>query len=76
MPLLVQNGAPGSAQGPLPRAAVHATMPAAELKAAPHRISDDDLGSVPERLRALLARLVDGRPEQIVLGNSTSYGCT
>ncbi len=38
-------------------------MRAAELKAAPHRISDDDLGSVPERLRALLARLVDGRPE-------------
>jgi cysteine desulfurase / selenocysteine lyase len=29
---------------------------------------------VPERLRGLLADLVGGSPEQIVLGNSTSYG--
>ena len=29
---------------------------------------------MPERLRGLLADLVGGAPEQVVLGNSTSYG--
>jgi len=61
-------------QGPLPRAAVAESARAAALKAAPHRLADDDFTDVPERLRGLLAELVGGAPEQIVLGNSTSYG--
>jgi selenocysteine lyase/cysteine desulfurase len=61
-------------QGPLPRPAVEMAVRAAALKAAPHRIGDADFSEVPERLRALLARLVGSSPEQIVLGNSTSYG--
>lgn len=46
----------------------------AELKVAPHRIADDDFSDIPGRLRSLLARLVGGKPDHIVLGNSTSYG--
>jgi len=61
-------------QGPLPHAAVQASERATALKAAPHRIGDDDFTEVPERLRGLLAKLVGGAPEQIVLGNSTSHG--
>jgi cysteine desulfurase/selenocysteine lyase len=61
-------------QGPLPRPAVEMAVRAAALKAAPHRIGDADFSEVPERLRALLAQLAGGPPEQIVLGNSTSYG--
>jgi len=61
-------------QGPLPRTAVAESARAAALKAAPHRLADDDFTDVPERLRALLAELVGGAPEQIVLGNSTSHG--
>jgi selenocysteine lyase/cysteine desulfurase len=61
-------------QGPLPRSAVAATQHAAHLKAAPHLLRDEDFSEVPERLRGLLADLVGGSPEQIVLGNSTSYG--
>jgi selenocysteine lyase/cysteine desulfurase len=61
-------------QGPMPRPAVEATARAAALKAAPHRIGDDDFRAVPERLRSLLGRLVGSPAEQIVLGNSTSYG--
>lgn len=61
-------------QGPLPRPAVEASVQAAALKAAPHRIGDDDFRTVPERLRSLLGRLVGSPAEQIVLGNSTSYG--
>jgi selenocysteine lyase/cysteine desulfurase len=61
-------------QGPLPRPAVEMAVRAAALKAAPHRIGDDDFSAVPERLRGLLAQLVGSPPDQIVLGNSTSYG--
>lgn len=61
-------------QGPLPNAALAATRRAGELKANPHRLGDDDFWEVPERLRSGLARLVGASPEEIVLGNSTSYG--
>lgn len=61
-------------QGPLPISAVAAAVAAAELKAAPHRITDESFEEVPERLRALLAELVGATADQIVLGNSTSYG--
>jgi cysteine desulfurase/selenocysteine lyase len=61
-------------QGPLPRSALAETQRAAFLKAAPHRIPDRDFADVPERLRGLLARLMDADAEQIVLGNSTSHG--
>jgi cysteine desulfurase/selenocysteine lyase len=61
-------------QGPLPRAAVIAAERAAALKAAPHRIGDDDFREVPERLRGLLAQLVGSSTEEIVLGDSTSHG--
>ncbi len=63
-------------QGPLPRAAVIAAERAAALKAAPHRIGDDDFREVPERLRGLLAQLVGSSTEEIVLGDSTSHGRT
>jgi cysteine desulfurase/selenocysteine lyase len=61
-------------QGPMPRAAVEAAGTAAEMKAAPHRVLDSAFTDVPERLRSLLAQLVGGDPEQVVLGNSTSHG--
>ena len=61
-------------QGPLPRSAVEAASRAAEMKAAPHRIADEEFSSVPERLRDLLGQLLHAPVEQIALGNSTSYG--
>jgi cysteine desulfurase/selenocysteine lyase len=60
-------------RGPLPRAAVDACAVAAQLKAAPHRIAEETFTDVPERLRHLLADLVGGRPNEVVLGNSTSH---
>jgi selenocysteine lyase/cysteine desulfurase len=61
-------------QGPLPRCGVRAAERAAAQKAAPQRIADDDFRAVPERLRELLGQLVGAPPDQVVLGNSTSYG--
>jgi selenocysteine lyase/cysteine desulfurase len=61
-------------QGPLPRPAQLAALEALELKTAPARIPDSLFAEIPERLRRALARLVGGRPEEIALANSTSYG--
>jgi selenocysteine lyase/cysteine desulfurase len=61
-------------QGPLPRAAVEAAQNALRMKVAPHRIADDDFQDVPRRLRDLLGRLIGAPAEQVILGNSASYG--
>jgi selenocysteine lyase/cysteine desulfurase len=61
-------------QGPLPRRAVDACMQAAHMKAAPFRIADESFSAIPERLRALLAGLVGGKADEVVLANGTSHG--
>ena len=61
-------------QGPLPRVAVAATERALADKAAPHRIGDEAFTDVPRRLKDGLGRLVGVPADQVILGNSTSYG--
>jgi selenocysteine lyase/cysteine desulfurase len=61
-------------QGPLPRLAVEAAEEALAAKLAPHRISDEAFVDVPRRLRGLLGRLVGAPAEEIILGNSASWG--
>jgi cysteine desulfurase/selenocysteine lyase len=61
-------------QGPLPRVAVAAAERALADKAAPHRIGDEAFAEVPGRLKAALGRLVGVPADQVILGNSTSYG--
>ncbi|SCK29185.1 aminotransferase class V-fold PLP-dependent enzyme [Streptomyces sp. WMMB 322] len=61
-------------QGPMPEAAVRAAVGAAHEKATPYRIPDAAFTERPEELRALLADFVGGRPDEIVLGDSTSHG--
>jgi cysteine desulfurase/selenocysteine lyase len=61
-------------QGPLPRVAVAAAGRAVADKAAPHRIADEAFAEVPRRLKAALGRLVGVPADQVILGNSTSYG--
>ena len=61
-------------QGPLPRVAVAEAERALADKAAPHRIGDESFTEVPGRLKAALGRLVGVPADQVILGNSTSYG--
>lgn len=61
-------------QGPLPRVAAEAAREALSWKVDPTRLGDERFFEVPDRLRASLARLVDGAPVEVVLGNSTSHG--
>jgi cysteine desulfurase / selenocysteine lyase len=61
-------------QGPLPRVAVAAAERALADKAAPHRIRDEAFDEVPRRLKDALGRLAGVPADQVILGNSTSYG--
>ncbi len=61
-------------QGPLPRLAAEAAGEALAAKLAPHRISDEAFTGVPRRLRELLGALVGAPAEEIILGNSASWG--
>jgi cysteine desulfurase/selenocysteine lyase len=61
-------------QGPLPDEAVAVSHEWVSRKASPHELSDESFTEIPRRLRASIARLVGGKPEDIVLGNSTTYG--
>ena len=61
-------------QGPLPRAAVEALEAAVAMKRAPHGIDDADFLTVPRNLREALGRLIGAPPEEVILGNSASYG--
>jgi cysteine desulfurase / selenocysteine lyase len=61
-------------QGPLPRSAAEAAEQALAAKLAPHRISDEAFVDVPRRLRELLGRLIGAPAEEILLGNSASWG--
>jgi cysteine desulfurase/selenocysteine lyase len=61
-------------QGPLPKVAAEAARAALEQKARPHLLRDEDFFEVPRRLRAALGKLIGAAPEDIILGNSSSYG--
>ena len=61
-------------QGPLPLVAVAAAERALADKAAPHRIGDEAFTEVPRRLKEALGRLVGVPADQVILGNSTTYG--
>jgi cysteine desulfurase / selenocysteine lyase len=62
-------------QGPLPKVSVEELMEAVAWKVAPHHLAHSEkFKSVPERLRTALGNLVGVPGEEIILGNSTSYG--
>ena len=61
-------------QAPLPRVAAKALQAAAEWKKMPHRIPDDTYFGLPNRVRALYARLINAAPEEIALGAGATSG--
>ena len=58
----------------MPRVAIDAAKGALERKARPHLIRDEDFFEVPAQLRTALGRLTGAAPQDIILGNSTTYG--
>ena len=61
-------------QGPLPKAAIRMAQEAISWKVAPHLLTTDRFRDVPRRLRKALGRLIGVPPDQVILGNSASYG--
>lgn len=63
-----------AAQAPLPCVAAKALQKVLEWKKVPHRIPEEAYFGLPNRVRALLARLVNGKPEEIALTTGASGG--
>ena len=61
-------------QGPLPRVAAEAAREAIAWKVTPYEMTQERFDGVPARLKEVLARLVGATTDEIVLGNSASYG--
>jgi len=64
-----------SHQGPLPKPAVSALEKAVKWKISPQYLADSRVfDEVPRRLKNALGRLINAPSEDIILGNSASYG--
>lgn len=61
-------------QGPLPKVAVEKAQEALQQKIAPHRLPYSAFDEVPARLKRGLASVVGCEADDVILGNSTSYG--
>jgi cysteine desulfurase / selenocysteine lyase len=61
-------------QGPLPKVAIECARTALKQKARPYLLRDEDFFEVPRKLRSALSKLINAAPEDIILGNSTTYG--
>ncbi|MEW6367357.1 MAG: aminotransferase class V-fold PLP-dependent enzyme [Acidobacteriota bacterium] len=61
-------------QGPLPRIAAEEAYEAIAWKVAPYELTTERFNRVPARLKSALARLIGASADEIILGNSASYG--
>jgi cysteine desulfurase/selenocysteine lyase len=61
-------------QGPMPKVSVRAVQAALEWKKFPHRMPESAYFETPNRIRASLARLIGGNPQEIALTTGASSG--
>ena len=61
-------------QGPLPFVSERAALEAIEWKKHPYRLPDSAYFDIPDRIRERIARLIDGRPEEIAVTTGASSG--
>ncbi len=59
---------------PIPRVAVKALERAVEMKKLPYLQEDEHYFGLPDRVRALLARLIGGQPQEIAVTTGASTG--
>src|SRR6476620_10053818 len=59
---------------PVPKVAIKAMQTAVEWKKFPQRIPDAAFFEVPNRVRAAIAKLIGGKPEEIALTTGASTG--
>jgi selenocysteine lyase/cysteine desulfurase len=63
-----------AAQSPMPKVAHRAVQTAIEWKKNPHRMPDSAYFDVPNQIRASIAQLIGGRPEEVALTTGASTG--
>jgi selenocysteine lyase/cysteine desulfurase len=61
-------------QAPMPRVAIRAVQTALEAKKSPHHVPDSEFYDAPNRIRASIAKLIGGKPEDIALTSGASSG--
>jgi selenocysteine lyase/cysteine desulfurase len=63
-----------AAQGPLPRVSAQAMRKAIEWKEQPQKMTAEVYFGLPDRVRALLAKLVGGKPEEVAITTGATSG--
>src|SRR5712691_165829 len=61
-------------QSPMPKVSIRAVQAALEAKKYPHHKPDSTFFEVPNRIRASLAKLIGGKPEEIAVTSGASAG--
>ncbi len=61
-------------QGPLPRASAQALRKALEWKEQPHKMPSDVYFGLPDRVRALVARLIGAKPDEVAITTGATTG--
>ena len=61
-------------QGVFPNATVARIQESCELKRHPERLTENDYFDLPERVRAIFARLIGAQPEEVALTTSATQG--
>jgi cysteine desulfurase/selenocysteine lyase len=61
-------------QAPMPRVAIRAVQMALDAKKSPHHVPDSEFYDAPNRIRASIAKLIGGKPEEIALTSGASSG--
>jgi selenocysteine lyase/cysteine desulfurase len=63
-----------SGQSPMPKVSIRAAQAALEAKKNPHHYPDSKFFDIPNRLRASIAKLIGGKPEEVALTTGASAG--
>lgn len=63
-----------ASEGPLPHAAVQALQEATEWKLKPYQLTHKRFAQVPQQLKAVIGKFINVNPEDVILGNSATYG--
>src|SRR5713226_7095501 len=61
-------------QSPMPKISIRAVQAALEAKKYPHHKPDSTFFEVPSRIRASIAKLIGGKPEEVALTSGASAG--
>jgi selenocysteine lyase/cysteine desulfurase len=61
-------------QSPIPKSAIKALQATIEWKKFPHRVPDSAYFDIPNKIRASIAKLIGGKPEEVALTSGASTG--